>query len=269
MGAAYELSATAREKLGTGAARASRRDGMIPAIIYGGTEPPLSVSLNEREVTSKITGGGFYTTVANIAVNGKKISTLPRDFQLDPVSDRPMHVDFLRVDPDSEIAVEIPVQFINEIAAPGIKRGGVLNVVRHRIALICRVNAIPEKIVADLTGLDIGDSLHVSKVTLPEGTRPTINRDFTIATIAASAGVKEEMKAAADAANAAKAAAAAAEAAGPEGAEGAAAEGAAAAPAAGGDAKAAGAKAAGGKADAGKADAKGAGAAKKPEGGKK
>src|SRR5687768_1669875 len=151
MGAAYELTATARDKMGKGAARAERRAGQIPAVIYGGSEPPMAVSLNERDVRARISGGGFYTTLATIAVNGKKISTLPRDFQLDPVSDKPVHVDFLRVEPGSEIAVEVPVQFINESMAPGIKRGGVLNIVRHRIPLYCKVEAIPEKVVADVT----------------------------------------------------------------------------------------------------------------------
>jgi large subunit ribosomal protein L25 len=265
MGAAYELSATARQKVGKGAARAARREGRVPAVIYGGDQPPMAISLNEREVSAKITGGGFYTSLANIAVNGAKVSALPRDFQLDPVSDRPIHVDFLRVTPGDEIAVEVPVQFINESAAPGIKRGGVLNVVRHRIALFCKVESIPEKIVADVTGLDIGDSLHISKVPLPAGTRPTITRDFTVATIAASAGAKEEMKAAAEAAAAAKAAAEAAAAAGlEEGAEGAPAEGAAAAPGAEGAKPAAGAKP-----EAGKAAGKPEAAKGKPEAGKK
>jgi large subunit ribosomal protein L25 len=254
MGAAYDLTASVRQKVGKGAARAVRREGQIPAVIYGGEEPPVAITLNAREVRAKIMGGGFYTTVANIAVDGASITTLPRDFQLDPVSDKPTHVDFLRVKPGSEIAVEVPVQFINEAQAPGIKRGGVLNVVRHRIALFCKVDSIPEKVVADLSGLDIGDSLHISKVELPQGVRPTITgRDFTIATIAAAAGVKEEMRAAADAAAAAKAAAAAAEAAGAEpGAEAAPVEGAAPA-----------AEAKGGKPEAGKD------AGKKPEGGKK
>jgi large subunit ribosomal protein L25 len=259
MGAAYDLTATVRQKVGKGSARAVRRGGQIPAVIYGGDEPPLAVALDEREVRGRITGGGFYTTVANIAVDGGKISTLPRDFQLDPVSDRPVHVDFLRVNPGSEVTVEVPVQFINESQAPGIKRGGVLNVVRHRIALYCKVESIPEKIVADVAGLEIGDSLHISKVALPAGTRPTVTRDFTVATVAASAGAKEEMNAAAEAAAAAKAAAAAAAAAGvEEGAEGAPAEGAAAAP--GGEAKPAAGKAEAGKSDAGKG---------KPEAGKK
>jgi large subunit ribosomal protein L25 len=258
MGAAYDLTATARDKTGKGATRAMRRNGLVPAVIYGADEAPVSISLDEKEIRSKISGGGFYTTVANIAVAGKKITTLPRDFQLDPVSDKPIHVDFLRVKPGSDVAVEVPVQFINEAASPGIKRGGVLNVVRHRIALFCKIDAIPEKVVADLTGLDIGDSLHISKIPLPAGARPTIKgRDFTVATVAASAGAKEEMKAAAEAAAAAKAAAAAAEEAGVEaGAEGAPAEGAAA-------------PAAEGKAPAGKPEAGKAEAGKKPEGGKK
>ena len=248
MGATYELSATVREKVGKGAARSVRRQDMIPAVIYGGNKPPLSISLPRQDVFLKIHGGGFYTTVATIDVKGEKVRVIPRDFQLDPVSDKPLHVDFLRVTAGSMVTVEVPVQFINEAQAPGIKRGGVLNVVRHRIALVCPVDAIPEKIVADLAGLEINDSLHISKVPLPEGVRPVIrDRDFTVATIAAAAGVKEEMRALAEAAAAAKAAAeAAAEA--PEGAEGAAPAAEGAAPAAGSAAggKAAPAAAAGG-----------------------
>jgi large subunit ribosomal protein L25 len=224
MGQTYELSATIREKVGKGAARSVRRQGMIPAVIYGGNQPPLSINLPQRDITFKIHGGGFYTTVATIDVDGKKTRVLPRDFQIDPMTEKPMHVDFMRVTAGSTVTIEVPVQFINESAAPGIRRGGVLNIVRHRISLVVPVDAIPEKIVADLTGLDITDSLHISKITLPEGTRPTIrDRDFTVATIAAPAAVKEEMKAAAEAAAAAKAAAAAAlEAGTEEGAEGAA-----------------------------------------------
>ncbi len=228
MGATYELSATVREKVGKGAARSVRRQGMTPAVIYGGNKPPIAISLPARELSLKILGGGFYTSVATIDVGGEKVETLPRDYQLDPVSDKPLHVDFLRVTPDSTITIDVPVQFINESQAPGVKRGGVVNVVRHRIALICRVDAIPERIVADLTGLDINDLLHISAITLPEGVRPAIKRDFTIATVAAPAGVKEELRAAAEAA--AKAA---------ETPEVVAAEGAAAAPAAEGAAPAA------------------------------
>jgi len=213
MGATYELSATARETVGKGAARSVRRQGMVPAVIYGGNQPPTPISLNDRDIRARIAGGGFYTTVATIAVNGEKVAALPRDYQLDPVTDRPIHVDFLRILPGTRVSVDVPVTFVNEGAAPGIKRGGVLNVVRHRVSLLCPVDAIPDKIVGDLAGLDIGDSLHISAIRLPEGVQTTIKgRDFTIATVAAAAGVKEEIKAALEAATAAKAAAEAAEA---------------------------------------------------------
>lgn len=194
MGTSYQLTATAREKVGKGAARAVRREGQIPAVIYGGKEPPLAITLPDREIFLRIHGGGFLTTVAEIAVNGETVRTLPRDFQLDPVSDRPVHVDFLRISEGSKVKVEVPVHFVNEADAPGIKRGGVLNVVRHRIELLCPADAIPTRIVADLTGYEINDALHISKVPLPEGVTPTIARDFTIATIAAPAGVKEELR---------------------------------------------------------------------------
>jgi large subunit ribosomal protein L25 len=219
MGQTYELTATVREKVGKGAARAVRRQGMIPAVVYGGKQPPVAINLSGRELFFKIHGGGFLTTVATIDVAGEKIRAIPRDFQLEPVNERPIHVDVLRVIAGSTITVEVPVQFINEGASPGIRRGGVLNIVRHRIAVICPADAIPDRIVADLTGLDITDSLHISKVPLPEGVRPTIARDFTVATIAAPAGVKEELRATAEAAAAAAAVAAEA----PEGEEAAAA----------------------------------------------
>ena len=239
MGASYELSATVREKVGKGAARSVRREGKVPAVIYGGSKPPVAITLPYRDIYFKIHGGGFFTTVATIDVAGEKIRAIPRDYQLDPVSDRPQHVDFLRIVEGSRLTVDVPVQFVNESAAPGIRRGGVLNVVRHRISVDCLADQIPEKIVVDLTGLDINDSLHISAVSLPEGVTPTIKRDFTIATVAAPAGVKEEMRAQAEAAAAAKAAATAAAEAGVE-----------AAPAEAGEAKPAA-----GAADAGKADA--------------
>lgn len=237
MGASYELSATVREKVGKGAARSVRRQGMVPAVIYGGNKPPVAINLPYRDIYFKIHGGGFFTTLATIDVAGEKIRAIPRDYQIDPVSDRPQHVDFLRIVEGSRLTVEVPVQFINESAAPGIRRGGVLNVVRHRISLDCLAEQIPEKIVVDLTGLEINDSLHISAVSLPEGVRPTIARDFTIATIAAPAGVKEEMRAQAEAAAAKAASATAVEGGAEGGAEG------------GGEAKPAGGDAAAGKAD--------------------
>jgi len=197
MSTGYELTATVREKVGKGAARATRREGQIPAVIYGGNEPALPISLSYWEVDQKIHHGGFLTTLATIDVGGDKIRVIPRDFQMDPVSERPLHVDFLRVTAGARLTIDVPVHFINELAAPGIKRGGVLNIVRHTVHVSCPVDAIPEDLVCDLTGLDINDSVHISSMALPEGVRPTVERDFTIATIAAPAGIKEEIRAAA------------------------------------------------------------------------
>jgi large subunit ribosomal protein L25 len=211
MSASYELAATAREKVGKGAARATRREGLVPAVIYGGKQPSLAISLADKELDLKVRAGGFFTTLATINVGDEKVRVVPRDYQLDPISDRLVHVDFMRVVPGSRLTVDVPVHFANEGASPGIKRGGVLNIVRHTIAVTCPAEAIPEEIVCDLTDLDINDSLHISAITLPEGVKPTITRNFTIATIAAPAGVKEEMRALADAAAAAKTAAEAVE----------------------------------------------------------
>ncbi|MCC6737386.1 MAG: 50S ribosomal protein L25/general stress protein Ctc [Bauldia sp.] len=206
MGTPYELTASVREKSGKGSARAVRREGMIPGVVYGGDEAPVSIKLSHRDLAFKLMGGGFMTTVVTLDVDGKKVRAIPRDYQLDPVRDTPLHVDFLRVTKDSVVTVDVPVRFINEAASPGIKRGGVLNIVRHTVEVLCPVDAIPNEFVADLTGLDINDSLHISKITLPEGVRPTIrDRDFTIATIAAPGGAKD---AEADAAAAAAASAA-------------------------------------------------------------
>ena len=189
----YELKADAREKVGKGSARETRRNGKVPAVIYGDKQPPLAIALPYKELYYKIHGGGFMTTIATIDVDGKKIQVLPKDYQLDPIRDFPMHVDFLRIGKDSVVTVEIPVHFINEEKSPGIKRGGVLNVVRHEVEFTVPANAIPEFITIDLTGTDIGDSLHISAVKLPAGVKPTISdRDFTIATIASSSAMKSE-----------------------------------------------------------------------------
>lgn len=190
---AYELKAEARERVGKGSARDVRRNGKVPAVIYGGKQPPVAIALSYKDVYMKIHGGGFLTTVATIDVNGEKIQVLPKDFQLDPVKDFPMHVDFLRIDRDSVVTVEVPVHFVNEEKSPGLKRGGVLNIVRHEVEFVCPANAIPEFITVDLGGTDLGDSIHISAVKLPDGVKPTISdRDFTIATIAAPAGLRSE-----------------------------------------------------------------------------
>jgi len=189
----YELKAEAREKVGKGSARETRRNGKVPAVIYGDKQPPLAIALPYKELFYKIHGGGFMTTIATIDVDGKKIQVLPKDYQLDPIRDFPMHVDFLRIGKDTVVTVEVPVHFINEDKSPGIKRGGTLNVVRHEVEFTVPANAIPEFITVDLAGTDIGDSLHISAVKLPAGVKPTIgDRDFTIATIASSSAMKSE-----------------------------------------------------------------------------
>ncbi len=188
----YELKAEVRERAGKGAARAVRRQGNIPAVIYGDKKPPLSISLTYKDVFEKLHGGGFLTTLAMIVVGGDKIRVIPKDYQLDPVRDFPMHVDFLRVAKDAKLTMEIPMQFINEEDSPGLSRGGVLNVVRYSVEVEVPANAIPNTLVADLAGLEIGDGIHISDVDLPEGVTATItDRDFTIATIAAPAVLTE------------------------------------------------------------------------------
>jgi large subunit ribosomal protein L25 len=198
--ASYELKAEARERVGKGSSRELRRNGFIPAVIYGDKQSPIAIALSTNEVTKRIHAGGFMTTVATIDVNGEKIQVLPKDYQLDPVRDFTMHVDFLRVSGNTEVSVEVPVHFVNEEKSPGIKVGGVLNIVRHAVELLCPANDIPEFLTVDLTGAKIGDSLHISAVKLPAGVRPVISdRDFTIATIVApAAGVTEEEPASAE-----------------------------------------------------------------------
>ena len=153
----YELKAEARERVGKGSAREVRRNGKVPAVIYGDKQPPLAIALAYKEIYYKIHGGGFKTTIATIDLGGEKIQVLPKDYQLDPVRDFPMHVDFLRIGKDTEVNVNVPVHFINEDKSPGIKRGGVLNIVRHEVEFHCPANAIPDFITVDLDGTDIGD----------------------------------------------------------------------------------------------------------------
>jgi large subunit ribosomal protein L25 len=187
--AAYELKAELRDRVGKGSSRELRRKGLVPAVIYGDKQAPLSIALPVKELTLKIHGGGFMTTVATIEVDGKKISVLPKDYQLDPVKDTTMHVDFLRVSATTNVTVEVPVHFVNDTKSPGIKIGGVLNIVRHAVELHCPANAIPEFLTADLSGLKIGDAIHISHIKLPEGSTPVItDRDFTVATIVSPAG---------------------------------------------------------------------------------
>src|SRR3954452_3576174 len=189
----YELKAESREQVGKGSARAVRRNGKVPAVIYGDRQPPLAIALSYKDIYYKIHGGGFLTTLATIDVDGQKIEVLPKDYQLDPVRDFPVHVDFLRVGKDTEVTVEVPGNFINEDKSPGIKRGGVLNIVRHEIEFRCRANSIPEFITVDLDGTDIGDSVHISPTKLPAGVRPVIaDRASTVARVPGSSAMNPE-----------------------------------------------------------------------------
>ena len=180
------MTAEPKEGTGKGTARAMRRAGRVPGIIYGGDAEPLMVSVDYRELVREIERGGFANRLYDVAVAGGNERVLPREIQLHPVSDSPMHVDFLRLSADSRISIMVPTVFIDDEESPGIKRGGVLNVVRHTIEMICSAENIPPFITVDLTGLDIGDSVHISQVDIPDDAVPTItDRDFTIATIAA------------------------------------------------------------------------------------
>jgi large subunit ribosomal protein L25 len=180
------LAAELRVQGGKGAARATRRVGRVPAVIYGDKKEPLMVSIDPKALKLELNKPGFFAKLVDLGIDGQTHRTLPRDVQLHPVSDEPLHVDFLRVGATTRITVDVPVHFENADKAPGIKRGGMLNIVRHEIELHCSADAIPERLDVDLTGYDIGDSVHISAVKLPAGVTPVIaDRDFTIATIAA------------------------------------------------------------------------------------
>lgn len=206
MSTSYELTASVRNRVGKGAARASRREGKIPAVIYGDKQTPLAIELAHKDVYFKLHGGGFLTTVATINVDGQKVRVIPRDYALDPVTDQPIHVDFLRIGVGSTIHVQIPVQFINEDKSPGLAGGGVLNVVAHELDVTCPADAIPDRIVIDLEGLEIGASVHISSISLPAGVKPISAEDLTLATIAPPAALTASEQAE-DAAAAASAAA--------------------------------------------------------------
>lgn len=189
----HSLAAELKERAGKGAARAVRRGGRVPAVIYGAKKDPVMISLDPRDVSREVNSGGFFATLFDIQVGKGKERVLPRDLQLHPVTDQPLHIDFLRVSAATEVTVEVPCVFINEEESPGLKRGGVLNVVRYEVEVVCRADAIPQQIEIDLTGLEIGDGVHISNVNLPDGVSPSItDRDFTIATVAAPTVVQEE-----------------------------------------------------------------------------
>ncbi len=195
MSAVRELRAIARDRVGKGAARAVRRGGQVPAVIYGGGDAPAAIALDGNEMRQLIFAGHFLTTIFEVEVDGKSTRVIPRDYQLDAVKDVPLHVDFLRITEGQTLTVEVPVHFLNQDASPGLKEGGVLNVVRHTVELDVPTSAIPDSIEVDLAGLEMGDSVHISAVRLPDGVKPTIDRDFTIATIAVPAGLGAQAEA--------------------------------------------------------------------------
>ncbi len=197
------LAAEVRDRGGKGAARASRRSGRVPGVIYGGKNPPEMITVDRGDLVKIWQTGTFLNQITLVEVGSDKTRAIARDVQLHPVTDVPLHVDFLRLEEGARVKLSIPVNFENEGLSPGIKRGGVLNIVRYEIELDCPVDNIPANLVVNLDGLEIGDSVHISAITLPDGVKPTItDRDFTVATIAAPSKVAtaEEEEAAAAAA---------------------------------------------------------------------
>lgn len=185
MAQGFELEATVRERVGKGSARKLRREGMIPAVIYGDKQPPLAIAIPYKIAFERLHAGGFLTNIWTISVDGAPHRVLARDYQLEPVRDFLTHVDFLRVTGTTRVEVEVPVHFLNEDKAPGLVKGGVLNIVRHAVELECPADSIPDALEVDLTGREVGDTIHASAITLPQGITFTItDRDFTVATIA-------------------------------------------------------------------------------------
>ncbi|MGJ4892012.1 50S ribosomal protein L25/general stress protein Ctc [Bradyrhizobium aeschynomenes] len=211
MATVRELKATARPSVGKGAARAERRAGRVPGVIYGDNQPPLPISVEDRELRQRILAGRFLTTIFDISLDGKKHRVIPRDFHLDPVKDFPIHVDFMRLGQGATIRVSVPLHVVGSEGSPGVKRGGTVNIVTHTLELECLAENIPQFIEADVSALEINHSLHVSDVKLPTGVK-TLSRseDATLVTIVPPSGYGEEQKAAAGAAAAPAAAAPAA-----------------------------------------------------------
>ena len=180
------LRAEKRTELGKGESRTLRRIGRTPAIIYGDKKNPLAISINTHELNAELRKPGFLTRLYDLEIDKEKVRVLPQDISFHPVNDNAEHIDFLRVNEKTKVTIEIPVSFINEEESPGIKRGGILNVTRYNVEVLCPVVSIPEKFDFDLTGLEIGDSIHFSDTNVEESVKPTItDRDFTIASIVA------------------------------------------------------------------------------------
>ena len=192
MSDALNLPAEARERAGKGASRALRREGRVPAVIYGGKEEPTTIHVEAKELVRQLGTGHFMNSIVNIEIGGDKVRTIPKDVALHPVTDRPNHADFLRLAKGAKIEVQIPVVFTNEEKSPGLKKGGVLNVVRHELDLVCDADKIPSEIEIDVAGKEVGDSIHISEITLPDGSESAItDRDYTIATLVAPSALKK------------------------------------------------------------------------------
>jgi large subunit ribosomal protein L25 len=199
------LAATVREGIGKGAARSVRREGRIPGVIYGGGDPAEPITLDYREVNKLIYAGHFLTTIFELEVGGTKQRVIPRDYQLDPIKDQPLHIDFLRLKPGASLRVHVPLHYINQETCPGIKKGGTLNIVRHDLDMRVPADNIPDAIIADLSKLEVAESMRISSIPLPEGCKlMSPERDFTIATIVPPIVVAEDPAAAAAAAKGAK-----------------------------------------------------------------
>ncbi|MCA3261420.1 MAG: 50S ribosomal protein L25/general stress protein Ctc [Telmatospirillum sp.] len=194
MSTAIKLAATARQRAGKGAARAVRREGRVPAVIYGDKTAPVMISLDPRDVMREASKAGFFTRLYDVEVDGKAHRVLPRDIQFHPVNDKPEHVDFQRVGESTRVRVEVPVKLENLEKSPGVKRGGVVNLVRHAVEVWAMPGNIPSRIVIDMAGLDIGDSIHIEAIKLPEGVKPTIARNFTVVALRAPSVSKVEEK---------------------------------------------------------------------------
>ena len=185
------LDVVVREETGTGSARAARRAGMVPGVLYGGGQDPVSISLKHNAVVSMMNKGNLLQSMVELSTDGKIQKALTKDVQFHPVSDHPVHIDFFRVTNDTIIDVVVPAVFVGDEESPGVKRGGILNVVRYNIEVKCPAGSIPESLTVDISNMDIGDSIHISEVDLPDGVKQGLERDFTIATIVASRASKE------------------------------------------------------------------------------
>lgn len=187
-----QIKAVARDRSGKGAARAVRRQGQVPAVIYGAGQPAQAIALDFNQTKQLIFAGHFLTTIFDIDVDGKTVRAIPRDYQLDPVRDFPVHVDFLRVAKGQTIKVVVPVHVVGQEKSPGVKRGGTIQIVEHSVELAVSPDSIPDFIEASVEGLEIGSSVHLNDVKLPKGAKATATENATLVTIVAPTGLKEE-----------------------------------------------------------------------------